>query len=204
MRNQRVHYPCLQAAETPQEPNVSILEELTPSPLVRRFARQIIDGLSGKPLLDVACGSGRNAFALARLGCAVVCIDKDLTPIRTELLRLSKTSFSKTAAQLVLQRMDLVEDPWPFRESSVGGIVNIHCLLPSLFPCFESAISPDGYLLIETVPGCGGNYRHLPKAGELEAAFDKSFILEFYNERRVGPSDSDAVTVRLLGKRKNG
>jgi hypothetical protein len=98
--------------------------------------------------------------------------------------------------------MDLFTDPWPFGVSRAGGIVNVHFLLPSLFPSFESSITPGGYLLLETVPGCGGNYLQLPKAGELRAALERSFDLEFYKERKVGPVSFDAVTVQLLGRRK--
>jgi len=180
----------------------SWIEELKPSPLLRRFATQIVEGSSGKPLLDVACGCGRNAFVFSQLGCAVICVDKDLTRVRAERLRLSHTSFSKGLAQLRLHQMDLVKDPWPFDASSIGGIVNVHFLLPSLFPFFESSISPNGYLFLETVPGCGGNYLELPKEGELRSIFDRSFEIEFYRERRVGPRSFDAVKVQLLGRRK--
>jgi len=180
----------------------SWIEKLKPSPLLRRFATQIVDGSSGKPLLDVACGSGRNAFVLSQLGCAVICVDKDLTRLRAEQLSLSHTSISKASAQLRLHQMDLVKDPWPFNASSIGGIVSVHFLLPSLFPFFESSISPNGYLFLETVPGCGGNYLQLPKQGELRSAFERSFEIEFYRERRVGPRSFDAVTVQLLGRRR--
>jgi SAM-dependent methyltransferase len=181
---------------------VSRIDELKPSPLLRRFATQIVDGSGGKPLLDVACGCGRNAFIFSQLGCAVICVDKDLTRLRAEQFRLSHTSLSKASAQVKLHQMDLINDPWPFAASSIGGIVNIHFLLPSLFPFFESSISPNGYLFLETVPGCGGNYLELPKEGELRSIFGRSFEIEFYRERRVGPRSFDAVTVQLLGRRK--
>lgn len=178
------------------------IEQLKPSPLLRRFAAQIVEGAAGKPVLDVPCGCGRNAFVFSQLGCAVICVDKDLTRLRAEQLRLSHTSFKKALAQPRLHQMDLIKDPWPFDASSIGGIVNVHFLLPSLFPFFESSISPNGYLFLETVPGCGGNYLQLPKTGELRYAFEGSFEIEFYRERRVGPRSVDAVTVQLLGRRR--
>jgi SAM-dependent methyltransferase len=181
----------------------SWVEELKPSPLVRRFASRIIDSSSGKPVLDVACGSGRNALVFSLLGCAVICVDKDLTPLRAQQLKLPLTSVSKTSGQLSLRQMDLIQDPWPFDECSVGGIVNVHFLLPSLFPCFARSITHNGCLLLETVPGCGGNYLQLPKAGYLRSAFEKAFVFEFYRERKVGPAGSDAVTVQLLARRKD-
>src|ERR1017187_7703007 len=86
--------------------------------------------------------------------------------------------------------------------SRVGGIINVHFLLPALFPFCEQSLSPGGYLLLETVPGCGGNYLELPKANELRSALEMLFELEFYRERKVGPVACDAVTVQVLAKKR--
>jgi len=98
--------------------------------------------------------------------------------------------------------MDLVKDPWPFGVCTLGGIICIHFLLPTLFPFFENSLSPGGYLLLGTVPACGGNYLQLPKEGELRTTLSKAFNLEFYKEGKVGPRGYDAVTVQLLAKRR--
>jgi hypothetical protein len=87
--------------------------------------------------------------------------------------------------------------------SRVGGIINVHFLLPALFPFCESSLSPGGYLLLETVPGCGGNYLELPKAGGIRSALGKAFDFEFYKEGKVGPRGYDAVTVQLLARRRD-
>ena len=172
---------------------------LEASALVRRFASKIADNAAGVPVLDVACGSGRNAFLLVSHGCAVVCVDNDLAPLQNRL-RLSGRP-SVASAMLSLRRLDLVEDPWPFAPRSVGGIINVHFLLPTLFPHFERSLCPGGYLLVESEPGCGGNYLHLPKPGEVRSALGRGFELEFYRERRVGPPGYSAVTVKLLARR---
>ena len=41
---------------------------LAPSALVRRFAKRIVEGADGHPILDLACGGGRQAFLLASQG----------------------------------------------------------------------------------------------------------------------------------------
>jgi SAM-dependent methyltransferase len=181
----------------------SWIAELQPSRLVRRFASQIVNGSLGKPILDIACGSGRNALVFSQLGCAVTCVDRDLTSLRNEQNRLGNSMFSKAAAQLSLYQMDLAKDPWPFSEGSVGAIVNVHFLFPPLFRFFESSLAPGGYLLLETVPGHGGNYLQLPKIGELRSALENAFNFEFYRERRVGPRPLDKVTVQLLARRRS-
>jgi SAM-dependent methyltransferase len=171
-----------------------------PAPLVRRFAAKIAEASGGLPILDVACGSGRNAFPLKRLGCTVICIDRDLSRLRTQQL-ISHDLAGPAEPELIPQQMDLLKDSWPFGESSVGGIINIHFYCAFLLPFFERSLAPGSYLLLETVPGCGGNYLELPGAGMVKSAFEKSLDFEFYRERRVGPSGFDAVTVRMLARR---
>jgi SAM-dependent methyltransferase len=179
----------------------SWIEEFHPSPLVSRFASRLAQTSFGKPIIDVACGAGRNAFVLSQLGCSVTCLDKDLTSIRREQDRLQDTSFKEASSRLEVHQMDLRSDPWPFPEAAVGGIINVHFLLPSLFPFFESSLAEQAYLLLETVPGHGGNYLELPEAGLLRAAFEKSFVFEFYRERPAGPRSLQRVTVQLLARR---
>jgi SAM-dependent methyltransferase len=169
-----------------------------PSPLVRRFAAKIAEASGGLPILDVACGSGRNAFPLHKLGCTVICIDRDLSRLPTG----PSISHDPASPELILRQMDLLKDAWPFVESSIGGIINIHFFCPLLLPAFERSLAPGGYLLLETVPGCGGNYLELPKAGMVKSAFGKVLDFEFYHERRVGPNGIDAVTVRMLARRR--
>jgi SAM-dependent methyltransferase len=171
-----------------------------PSPLVRRYASKIALAAGSSPIVDVACGAGRNALFLDALGCTVIGVDNDL--VRLEELRCASSGGSKPeAARLSVKRIDLIQDPWPFSPRSLAAIVNVHFFLPKLLLDFGNSIVPGGYLLLETVPGCGGNYLELPKAGEVRAALTGAFAFEFYKERKVGPSEYDAVTVRLAAKR---
>jgi SAM-dependent methyltransferase len=169
---------------------------LEPSALVRKFASRMAEAAVGKPILDVACGSGRNALFLSQLGCKVICIDTDLADLRTQ-----RASSSDEKHRLELCQLDLVEASWPFGEASVGGIVNVHFFLASLFPFFEKSLSPGGYLIFESVPGCGGNYLQLPPAGFVRSLLTRGFDIEVYKERKVGPPGRDAVTTTTLAKR---
>lgn len=174
---------------------------LEPSILVRKFAARIIGAAGEKPILDVACGSGRNAVFLSQLGCKVICIDKDLSDLRRREAHQAKMP-SDGNHRLELRPLDLVEGLWPFGEGSVGGIVNVHFFLPSLFPFFENSLSPGGYLIFESVPGCGGNYLQLPPAGYVRSLLAIGFELEVYKERKVGPPGRDAVTTLTVAKRR--
>jgi SAM-dependent methyltransferase len=175
---------------------------LEPSRLVRKFGSKTVEAAADKPILDVACGSGRNAIFFAELGCTVICLDKDLNQLRSYETHRAQMSPGKHKS-IELRQLDLIEETWPFAEASIGGIVNVHFFLPSLFPHFENSLSPGGYLLFESVPGCGGNYLELPPAGCVRSLLASGFDLEVYRERRVGPAGSDTVTTQVVAKRKN-
>lgn len=171
------------------------------APFVRKCAEKIVATANGKPILDVACGSGRNAIFLARLGGTVICIDKDLSAFDVNLKR-QRDILTGLATRLIPEKIDLQKDPWPFGPGSVGGIINVHCLLTALLPSFAMSLTPQAYCLIETVPGHGANYLELPQRGELKAVLGHAFDMEFYEERPVGPSERNAVTVKVLARRK--
>ena len=61
---------------------------------------------------------------------------------------------------------------------------------------------PGGYLIFESVPGCGGNYLELPPRGYVRSLLVASFDIEVYKERKVGPPDRDAVTTLAVAKRR--
>jgi SAM-dependent methyltransferase len=172
-----------------------------PSRIVQKFGSKAVDAAGDKPIVDVACGFGRNAIFFADLGCAVICLDKNLDQLRSYEAHQAQTLQAKHKP-LELRRLDLIEEPWPFTEGSVGGIVNIHFFLPSLFPHFENSLSPGGYLLFESVPGCGGNYLELPPAGYVRSLLASGFEIEVYRERKVGPVSSDTVTTQVVARRK--
>jgi len=78
----------------------------------------------------------------------------------------------------------------------------VHFTLLALFPFFADSLIPHGYLLLETVPGCGGNFMELPKKGELKTLLESNFEFEMYKEKPVGPGEGNAVTVKLVARRR--
>lgn len=170
------------------------------SPFVQRFAPKIAEAAGSVPILDVACGSGRNAFLLSEIGCKVICIDKDLRAIRENSEREHLSSVARS--RIRTYPLDLIGQEWPFGKGMAGGIINVHFFLPTLLDVFARSLLPGAYLLIETIPGCGGNYLSLPSAGEVRKQLAGKFELTVYKESKVGPESIDAVTVKVLAKRE--
>jgi len=176
--------------------NAAVDGMLAPSPFVRRFAPRISEAAASLPILDVASGSGRNALRLAELGSLVICIDNDPS-------RMQVPCCVHGPGRVEFMKLDLKLEPWPFGPNSVGGIINVHFYLAELLPHFATALRPGSYLLLESFPGCGGNYLQLPPAGFVSSVLSKTLDLHFYKERRVGPNGTDAVTVHLLAQKRS-
>lgn len=181
------------------KPKFLVDDGLSACPLVKRFAPKIASATSGLSVLDVACGSGRNAFPFVRLGCTVICVDKDLSVLEKTRELLPSC---EGPGQIVPHRVDLACHEWPFGDASVGAIINVHFFFPPLFPQFARSLISGAYLLFETAPGCGGNYLQLPREGEIRSYCKNDFDFEVLKEKRVRPSEFGAVTVKLLARRK--
>lgn len=166
---------------------------LQSSTLVRRFASRIVDAAKDAPILDVACGSGRHSVLFAELGCNVISLDKNLDLLR----RLPNNP------RIFPLQLDLLTDRWPFGRCELGGIVNVHFLLPTIFRRFARSLRPGTRLLIETVPAHGGNFLELPKEGTLRSALEGAFDFDFYREKRAGPPNYKKVIVGLLACRRD-
>src|ERR1044072_9002170 len=148
------------------------------APFVQRFVSKIAEAAGAAPILDVACGSGRSVVLLSEMGCEVICIDKDLSAIRENSEREHLSPAAKS--RIRTYPLDLIGQKWPFRKGMAGGIINVHFFLPTLLNVFARSLSSGAYLLIETIPGCGGNYLSLPRADEVRKQLESTFELTVY------------------------
>ena len=106
---------------------------------VRRFAPLIPPG----QVLDLACGSGRHARFLARLGHPVLALDID--PAALECA---------AGPGITTLQLDLERAPdgaaWPFGPDRFAAIVCTHYLHRALIPHLVKSISSNGVLIYET------------------------------------------------------
>lgn len=95
-------------------------------------------------------------------------------------------------------KLDLIVDQWPFKDESIGAIINVHFFNEELTRKFVRSLKIGGYLLIETIDGRGENYLELPQQGFIKNILGDSFQIRFFKEKKVGPPNSNASTVKLL------
>jgi len=179
---------------------------VSPSKTLVKFAAQIAS-LGKGPVLDAACGSGRNAVALAAHGCTVVAIDRDRK--RLGILEQLKAAYVAESApegvysdQIHVVCADLTAEAWPIAPSSVSAIICIHFVMIDLVPRFISSLQAGGHIYIETFGGHGQNFRELPKAGQLRDLFSRHVEFIYYKERHVGPPEFDSVSATLFAQRR--
>jgi hypothetical protein len=131
---------------------------------------------------------------LAQLGCTVIGVDKDLSRLNIRGAR---------GMDLIARQHDLIAEPWPFGEKTIGGIILIDFLHIPLLLSFGPSLICGGYFLLETISGRGENHFELPEAGEIKAAVQKEYDLQFYRESPVGPKSLRKVSVKMLARRRD-
>lgn len=98
---------------------------------------------SGAEVVDLACGTGRNAVYLAGLGCSVTAID-----ISQEALRQSSTFATSLNLKISPVEADLTD--YRLRENSVDAIVCFNYLNREIAENLQTALKPGGILLHKT------------------------------------------------------
>lgn len=107
-----------------------------PSPWVERFAALVPPG----EVLDLACGAGRHAHLLARLGHRVLAVDRDAALLA-----------DAGGPGIDTFEFDLENGaPWPFESARFAGIVVTNYLHRPLFADLVGSLAEGGVLIYET------------------------------------------------------
>ncbi len=109
----------------------------TPSAWIERFAPLIPHGGT---VLDLACGWGRHARHLARLGLRVSAVDRDAQAIA------SLAGVPNVTARIA----DIEQGPWPYADARFDAVVVTNYLWRPLLPRLLDALDVAGVLLYET------------------------------------------------------
>jgi SAM-dependent methyltransferase len=166
--------------------------ETAASPWVERFTLWIRPG--GR-VLDLACGAGRHARLLARLGFEVDAVDRDLSGL------------SDIPAAIVLREADLEGGAWPYPGVLFDAIVVTNYLHRPLLPVLVDSLAPGGVLLYETFAlgneryGKPSNPDFLLRPGELlEAVRGRLRVLAYEDLAVEGPRP--ACLQRIAARRE--
>lgn len=151
-----------------------------------------------KPIIDVACGYGRNGAFFVDKGYS--CIFCDIDEKALEFIIAGKNvSLNGDIDTRIIQaiQIDFSSEQWIFESNSVSGIINVHWYDDKLIPCFVNTLAPGGFLYIETISAHGSNYLQLPKKGFIFDSLKDNFTFLYYKERTT-KSMEEHSSVTLL------
>ena len=154
---------------------------IPPSPWVEMHASRLP---AGRPVLDLACGSGRHCRLLAAGGWPVLAVDRNAQA----LAGLAEVPGVTTAC------LDLEGEAWPLAGRQFSGIVVTNYLWRPHLPDLLALLAPGGVLIYETfmdgnaVYGKPSNPQFLLRPGELRviaatAGLREIAYVEGYTER---------------------
>jgi SAM-dependent methyltransferase len=166
-----------------------------PTPVVRRWAPSMQLGR----VLDLGCGSGRDAVYLAQRGHEVIAVD--LLP---DALAMADGLAHRMGVTIACRQMDLRKQRPP-ADDGFDAILMVRFLERSLFPWMAAALRPGGLLMLEGFAQgpLQGDRPRAPrwKLGPQEAlrafAEDPALQIQEYLEM---PDPAGTMVVRLVGR----
>ncbi len=166
-----------------------------PSPWVERFLPLIEEGGA---VLDLACGKGRHALAMAARGCRVEAVDRDAEAI---------ARISSVAPGITTRVADLESGPWPYHGKAFDGIVVTNYLYRPLLPLLLNALEVNGVLIYETFMvgnerfGKPSNPAFLLRCGELLEVVRRRLAVVAFEQGEIS-MPRHAVVQRLCATRR--
>lgn len=152
-----------------------------PAALLRAYADLFTKVPPLGPVLDLACGGGRNGIYLAMLGLPVILCDVSEEALSRARILAREQGVSPQFMVLDLEK----EGPFPLEEDTYGGIIVFRYLHRPLIPVIRKAIRSTGILIYETFTidqvryGKPTNPDYLLKPGELRQWFADWEILHY-------------------------
>ena len=172
---------------------MSHFHDTAPAAWVERWAHHMRPG--GR-VLDLACGGGRHARLLARMGFEVCAVDRD------------PALFAGPPPGVEVRAADLENAPWPFADERFDGIVVTNYLHRPLLPRLVGALEPGGLLVYETFArgnerfGKPSNPDYLLEPGELLEAVRGRLRVLAYEDIVVDlprPAAIQRIAARRMG-----
>jgi SAM-dependent methyltransferase len=178
----------------------------TPSAFFVAHTAQLVETAPIGPALDLACGRGRHALALAALGLSVTAIDANSDSL-DELMAQRLRMIGGETGPIETLCADLETPPLPdLVREHYGAVLVFNYLHRALFPWIESLVAPGGLVLYETFTEAQRTLGWGPRrdafllsSGELPELLP-NLVTEVYREG-LSNDARPAQSARLLARR---
>ena len=170
---------------------------LNPAGFLREYRRVFLDRALPGPILDLACGGGRNGVFLATEGLSVVCCDRSAEVLSRTRALADEHGVTVSSRQADLER----EGANPLAVDFYGGILVFRYLHRPLIPHIRKSLRAGGVLMYETFTveqprfGKPKNPDFLLKKGELRGWFEDWEVIDFFEGIREAPERAVAQIV---------
>ncbi len=168
-----------------------------PAALLLEYRDLLLDLEPTKPILDLACGTGRNGLALAEAGLPVVFADRSQSALETVAKRLEETGLTGRTWQVDLEQ--------PGKNVLIvheyAAIIGFCYLHRPLFPAIRQAVIAGGLVIYETFTTDQPRFGHphnpdfLLRPGELPGFFKGWRIIHYFEGTRPDPDRGIASIV---------
>ena len=183
---------------------------MSASPLLSQHLHALREAAQLGPILDLACGGGRNGLYLQRQGLPVVFADIREAALREISLQLERSA--EGGAELWQVDLERPGDN-PLAGKAFAAIVVFHYLHRPLLPAIREAVAPGGLVIYETFTveqahyGRPKNPDFLLQPGELQACFAGWEILQGFEGVIEGDGRARAIAnivARRLARARGG
>jgi tellurite methyltransferase len=170
--------------------------ESPPSRLLLAHVHLLLDRPLPGPVLDLACGEGRNGLFLAERGLQVIFCDRSETSLAEV-----KQSASKLGLSVVTWQLDLESGKEVLPRDRFGAVLVFRYLHRPLIPQIKSCLKKDGLLIYETFTvtqpqfGRPRNPNYLLRPRELLDWFSSWHLLDYFEGTRHDPSRAVASII---------
>lgn len=158
------------------------LTAIRPDPFLAENVGRFTEGTLPGPVLDLACGDGRNGIFLAGEGLPVVCCDRS-----QEALERARKLAQAQGVDVEFRRVDLEQEGTnPLAEDFFGGVLVFRYLYRPLIPSIRRALKRGGVLMYETFTidqprfGKPHNPDYLLNHGELQSWFEDWEVMDSF------------------------
>ena len=155
--------------------------------------------INNKPILDLACGYGRNGGFLAYNNYRVVFIDHDI-----ECLKYIRTGRGLSingdveVNNIRVLYKNLNSGKLPFPNNSVGGIIDVHYYNPSLIKEMIRVLDVGGFFCFESISARGLNVFELPDYKFIKHEMHNFEIISYF-EKKVAPDELCKSVTKIFG-----
>ena len=121
------------------------------SPLILQYLSVVKRAAKAGPILDLACGTGRNGLFLIENDIPVTFADKNIEALGDIQEKLSSTGFAHTRHLATLWSVDFEQPNYRIPdEKRIGGIIVFRYLHRPLIKQIQQAVEPGGVVIYET------------------------------------------------------